>query len=75
LYPINQLLLYRFLYHLQQQGVNTANQTPALLRDQFKVLDSGVGIDTATANSRLHLWAWNGVALDYQSMQLALTAK
>jgi hypothetical protein len=34
-------------------------------------LDSGVGIEAA-ANSKLQLLGWNGVTLDYQSLQLAL---
>ena len=31
LHPINQLLLFRFLYHLQPQGVNTADEMIPLL--------------------------------------------
>jgi hypothetical protein len=63
---LHRLLLYR----LQQQGV-TAGEVPALLRDLSKIMDSG-GIDTAAINSKLHRLGWNGVTLDYQSLQLAL---
>jgi hypothetical protein len=64
---INQLLLDR----LQQQGVNS-NEAPALLRGLSKVLESHPRIDTMAINSKLHLLGWNGVTLDYQSLQLAL---
>ena len=67
---LNQLLLDR----LQQQVVN-ANDAPALLRDKFKTLESNPGINLATTNSKLQLLGWNGVTLDYQSLQLALTLK
>jgi hypothetical protein len=30
------------------------------------------GIDSATANSKLQLLGWNGAALDYQALQLAV---
>jgi hypothetical protein len=39
-----------------------------LHRDLSKILESGIGIDTTTANSKLHLLGWNGAALDYQSI-------
>jgi len=42
---LNKLLLDR----LQQQDVNI-NEAPALLRDLIKILNPGVGIDTAAAN-------------------------
>ena len=64
---IHQLLLDR----LQQQGVNN-DEAPALLRDLSKILESNPGIDPAAASSRLHMLGWNGVTLDYQSLQLAL---
>jgi hypothetical protein len=64
--------LYRLLLdRLQQQGVN-ANEAPALLRDLSKILESKPGTDTTAINSKLHLLGWNGVTLDYQSLQLAL---
>jgi len=64
--------LHRLLLHrLQQQGVN-AGEVPALLRVLSKILESNPGIDTAAINSKLHLLGWNGVTLDYQSLQLAL---
>ena len=64
---IHQILLER----LQQQGVNT-EEAPALLRDLSKILESNPGIDPAAASSKLHLLGWNGVTLDYHSLQLAL---
>ena len=56
---------------LRQQGINS-NETPALLRDLAKILESNPGIGSAGINSKLQLLGWNGVALDYQSLQLAL---
>jgi len=44
----------------------------ALLRDLSRLLESNPGIDLATINSKLKLLGWNGVTLDYQSLQLAL---
>jgi hypothetical protein len=64
---INQILLER----LRQQGVNT-EEAPALLRDLSKILESNPGIDPVAASSKLQLLGWNGVTLDYQSLQLAL---
>jgi hypothetical protein len=64
---LHQLLLDR----LQQQGVNN-DEAPALLRDLSKILESNTGIDSAAASSKLQLLGWSGVALDYQSLQLAL---
>ena len=64
---INQILLER----LRQQGVNT-EEAPALLRDLSKILESNPGIDPVAASSKLKLLGWNGVTLDYQSLQLAL---
>lgn len=61
--PSNRLLLDR----LQQQGVNT-DETPALLRDLSKILESSHGIDQATVNSKLHMMGWYGAVLDYQSL-------
>ena len=56
---------------LRQQGVNN-NEAPSLLRDLSKILESNPGIGTMGINSKLHLLGWNGVTLDYQSLQLAL---
>jgi hypothetical protein len=64
---LNQILLDR----LQQQGVNN-NEAPAFLRDLSKILETNPGIDPAAASSKLQLLGWNGVTLDYQSLQLAL---
>ena len=64
---LHQLLFDR----LQQQGVNI-NEAPALLRDLSKILESGIGIDPAAANSKLQLLGWNGVALDYRWLRMAL---
>jgi hypothetical protein len=44
----------------------------ALLHSLSKILDSNAGIDPAAAKYKLHLLGWNRVALDYQSLQLAL---
>ena len=63
---IHQILLDR----LKQQGVNS-DEAPALLRDLSKILESNPGIDPGAASSKLHMLGWNGVVLDYQSMQLA----
>jgi hypothetical protein len=41
-----------------KQGVNT-DEAPAFLRDLFKILESNLGIDAATANSKLQLLGWN----------------
>jgi len=60
---LNQLLLDR----LKQQGVNT-DEAPALLRDLSKILESIVGVDPATASSRLQLLGCNSVALDYPNL-------
>jgi hypothetical protein len=43
-----------------------------LFRDHFKTLESNPSIDAATTNSKLQMLGWKGVALDYQSLQLAL---
>jgi hypothetical protein len=64
---LHQLLLDR----LKQQGVNT-DEAQAFLRDLFKILESNPSIDQSAANSKLQLLGWNGVTLDYQSLQLAL---
>ena len=63
---IRQILLER----LRQQGINT-EESPALLRDLSKILESSPGIDPAAASSKLQLLGWNGLTLDYQSFQLA----
>ena len=44
----------------------------ALLHSLSKILDSNAGIDPAAAKYKLHRLGWNRVALDYQSLQLAL---
>jgi hypothetical protein len=62
-----QLLISR----LRQQGVNK-DEAPALLRDLANILGSSPGIDSAAVSSKLQLLGWNGVSLDYQSLQLAL---
>jgi hypothetical protein len=62
-----QLLISR----LRQQGVNK-DEAPALLRDLFNIIESSPGIDSTSASSRLQRLGWNGVTLDYQSLQLAL---
>ena len=64
---LNQL----FFDRLQQQGINS-DEASALLRDLSKILESHPGIDPRLASSKLHMLGWNGVTLDYQSLQLAL---
>jgi hypothetical protein len=59
---------------LQQQGVNV-NKVPAFRRNLTKNLESNLGIDAVTADRKLHILGWNGVALDYQSLQLALALR
>ena len=68
---MNPDLHHLLLDRLQQQGVN-ANEVPALLSDLSKILESNPGIDLATTNSKLQQFGWNGVTVDYQSLQLAL---
>ena len=48
---------------------------PAFLRALTNLISAEPGIDPTVANLKMHSLGWNGVALDYQSMQLALTAK
>ena len=62
-----QLLISR----LRQQGVNN-DEAPAILRDLSNIIESTPGIDSAGISSKLQLLGWNVVALDYQSLQLAL---
>jgi hypothetical protein len=62
-----QLLISR----LRQQGINN-DEAPALLRDLFNIIESSPGIESAAASSKLQSLGWNGVTLDYQSLQLAL---
>ena len=62
-----QLLISR----LQQQGINS-DEAPALLRDLSNIIESTPGMDSAGISSKLQLLGWNGVALDYQTLQLAL---
>jgi hypothetical protein len=62
-----QLLISR----LRQQGIDS-NETPALLRDLANIIESSPGIESAAASSKLQSLGWNGVTLDYQSLQLAL---
>jgi hypothetical protein len=62
-----QLLISR----LRQQGVNN-DEAPALLRDLFNIIESSAGIESTAASSKLQSLGWNGVTLDYQSLQLAL---
>ena len=63
---IHQILLER----LRQHGVNS-DEAPAVLRDLSKILESNPGIDVAAASLKLQLLGWNGLMLDYQSLQLA----
>jgi hypothetical protein len=64
--------LYQFLIsRLQQQGINS-DEAPAILRDLSNIIESTPGMDSVGISSKLQLLGWNGVALDYQSLQLAL---
>ena len=70
--PVMQPDLYQLLIsRLQQQGINS-DEAPALLRDLSNIIESTPGIDSTNASSKLQLLGWNAVALDYQSLQLAL---
>jgi hypothetical protein len=64
--------LYKLLlYRLDGQGISR-EEAPAFLRDLSSIIRSSPGIDSAIASSKLQLLGWNGVTLDYQSLQLAL---
>ena len=65
LLPINQLFLCRLLYSLQQQGVNTADEASALLRDLSKIWKSGIGIDATGQKGNIncgHGMEWKMIA-------------
>jgi hypothetical protein len=62
-----QLLVSR----LRRQRVNI-DETPALLRGLSDLIESNPGSDSATMRSKFQPLGWNGVALGYQSLQLAL---
>ena len=64
---IHQLLIDR----LQQQGVDSED-APPFLRDLLKITESNSGLNPDMVNSKIQLLGWNGVAVDYQSLQLAL---
>jgi hypothetical protein len=64
---IHQLLLDR----LHQQGVDSEDGPP-FLRDLLKILESYPDLNPDMVNSKIQLLGWNGVAVDYQSLQLAL---
>ena len=64
---LHDLLLER----LSNQGVDR-DEAPALLRDLKIIFETYQIINPVELNSKLNLLGWNGVALDYQSLQLAL---
>ena len=64
---IRQILLDR----LTRQGLDLTDMEP-FLRDLTHVLSALPGIDSASANVKLQGLGWNGVKLDYQSIQLAV---
>lgn len=64
---IHKILLDR----LNQQGVDP-NEAPPFLRDLSKIWELSPEIEPAAASSKLQLLGWNGIRLDYQSLQLAL---
>jgi hypothetical protein len=53
------------------QGIGSG-EVSSLLRDLAKILESQPEIDPAAATSKLNQLGWNGVSLDYQSLQLAI---
>ena len=61
---LNQLLLDR----LKQQGVNT-DEAPALLRDLSKILESGIGIDLVTINSKLQVLMHIGKSMYFRPLR------
>jgi hypothetical protein len=70
--PAMQPDLYQLLIsRLRQQGINN-DEAPAILRDLSNIIESTPGIDSAAVISKLRLLGWNGVTLDYQSLQPAL---
>jgi hypothetical protein len=70
--PVMRPDLYQLLItRLRQQGINS-DEAPALLRDLSSIIESTPGMDLAGISSKIQLLGWNGVTLDYQSLQLAL---
>jgi hypothetical protein len=55
---------------LERQGVESFHMT-GFLRELAKLLEASPGINPPAANAKLHYLGWTGVALDYQSIQLA----
>jgi hypothetical protein len=53
-------------------GDFNSDEAPALLRDLSSIIESTPGMDLAGICSKIQLLGWNGVTLDYQSLQLAL---
>jgi hypothetical protein len=69
---MNPTNLYDLLLErLSRQGVDP-DDTHGLLRDLKKIVESKPEMNPAELNSKLHRLGWNGVALDYQSLQLVL---
>ena len=68
---IHQLLLDN---RLHQQGVN-ADEAPALLRDLSKILESGIGIDSAAASLKLQLLGWKHDLLDMEHHPLSAVSQ
>jgi hypothetical protein len=50
-------------------------EPPALFGDQSMILESNFDINQRGVNSKPHLLGWNGVTLNYRSLQLQLTLK
>lgn len=64
---IRQILLDR----LTRQGLDLTDMEP-FLRDLTHVLSALPEIDSSSVNVKLQGLGWNGVKLDYQSIQLAV---
>ena len=64
-------LFQRLLERLAPQGVDT-EEAVFFIRDLSNILESHPSIDPATATAKLNLLGWNGVNLDYQSLQLGI---
>jgi hypothetical protein len=64
-------LFQHLVDHLAHQGVRP-QEASFFVRDLAQVLESRSSIDPAAATATLNLLGWNGVTLDYQSLQLAI---
>ena len=65
-----QCLQALLVQRLERQGVEQPH-VKGFLRELAKLLSACPDMSPAAANEKLHYLGWTGVALDYQSMQLA----